>query len=97
MSNAINIETLTFNIIIENTNLNRLGDLFVSVIAIAITSFLYIHIITSYLIKNMVLQYQIYLGLKFDFYNRQVYLIKILIHYIMLTICILKFTLSEGY
>ncbi|MBM9752018.1 hypothetical protein GBG09_00300 [Staphylococcus aureus] len=97
MSNAINIETLTFNIIIENTNLNRLGDLFVSVIAIAITSFLYIHIVTSYLIKNMVLQYQIYLGLKFDFYNRQVYLIKILIHYIMLTICILKFPLSEGY
>ncbi|TXN95974.1 hypothetical protein FVP12_05780, partial [Staphylococcus aureus] len=72
MSNAINIETLTFNIIIENTNLNRLGDLFVSVIAIAITSFLYIHIVTSYLIKNMVLQYQIYLGLKFDFYKRQV-------------------------
>lgn len=69
MSNAINIETLTFNIIIENTNLNRLGDLFVSVIAIAITSFLYIHIVTSYLIKNMVLQYQIYLGLKFDFYK----------------------------
>ncbi|AFH68872.1 hypothetical protein D3233_13135 [Staphylococcus aureus] len=97
MSNAINIETLTFNIIIENTNLNRLGDLFVSVIAIAITSFLYIHIVTSYLIKNMVLQYQIYLGLKFDFYNRQVYLIKILIHYIMLTRCILKFTFSEGY
>ncbi|QER08029.1 hypothetical protein F2X82_06285 [Staphylococcus aureus] len=97
MSNAINIETLTFNIIIENTNLNRLGDLFVSVIAIAITSFLYIHIVTSYLIKNMVLQYQIYLGLKFDFYNRQVYLIKILIHYIMLTRCILKFILSEGY
>ncbi|PNZ48489.1 hypothetical protein CD116_12170 [Staphylococcus schweitzeri] len=97
MSNAINIETLTFNITIENTNLNRLGDLFVSVIAIAITSFLYTHIVTSYLIKNMVLQYQIYLGLKFDFYNSQVYLIKILIHYIMLTRYIIKFTLSEGY